>query len=71
MIHPGRYFAGIVAAGAGRGRRLPHRHARRERIEVDGAERVVHTPRGAIRAGAVLVATNGYTDGLCPGSASG
>ena len=28
--------------------------------------RTVHTARGAIRAGAVLIATNGYTDGLVP-----
>ena len=37
-----------------------------ERIEHDGTDRVVHTARGAIRAGAVLIATNGYTDGLVP-----
>jgi len=65
MIHPGRYFAGIVSAAQAVGVDL-HTATAAERIEVEGGDRVVHTPRGSIRAGAVLVATNGYTDGLVP-----
>jgi glycine/D-amino acid oxidase-like deaminating enzyme len=65
MIHPGRYFAGIahaaIAAGVGLHTGTPAR-----RIERSGTERVVHTDRGRVHAGAVLVATNGYTDGVAP-----
>ena len=62
MIHPGRYFAEIVAAAQAAGVDL-HTGTPAQRIEIDGTTRIVHTARGAIRAGAVLVATNGYTDG--------
>jgi glycine/D-amino acid oxidase-like deaminating enzyme len=65
MIHPGRYMAGIVAAAQAAGVDL-HSGTPVERIEVDRAARIVHTPRGSVRAGAVLMATNGYTDGLAP-----
>jgi len=65
MIHPGRYFAGIASAAQAAGVDF-HTATAAERIEVDGGDRVVHTPHGSIRAGAVLVATNGYTDGLVP-----
>ena len=65
MIHPGRYFAGTVAAAQAAGVDF-HTGTAAERIDVTGADRLVHTPRGMIRAGAVLIATNGYTDGLVP-----
>ncbi len=65
MIHPGRYFAGILSAARDAGVDF-HTGTPARRIEVDGATRTVHTARGAIRAGAVLIATNGYTDGLVP-----
>ena len=65
MIHSGRYFAGIVVAAQAAGIDL-HTGTPAERIDVDGVVRVVHTRRGRIRAGAVVVATNGYSDGLVP-----
>ncbi len=65
MIDPGRYFAGIVDAARQAGVDF-RTQTPVVGIEVDGGERLVHTARGAIRAGAVLVATNGYTDGLVP-----
>ncbi len=65
MIHPGRYYAAIVAAAQRAGVDL-HTGTPALRIEVDGPSRVVRTARGDIRAGAVLIATNGYTDGLVP-----
>ena len=65
MIHPGRYQSGIVSAGIAAGVDF-HTGTPAERIEVTSGDRVVHTPRGVIRAGAVLIATNGYTDGLVP-----
>jgi glycine/D-amino acid oxidase-like deaminating enzyme len=65
MIHPGKYFAGIATAAQAAGVDV-HTGTPALHIEVDGTTRIVHTARGAIRAGAVLVATNGYTDGLVP-----
>ena len=65
MIHPGRYFAGLAAAAAAAGVDL-HTGALVHRIEKDGVERIVVTEGGRIRAGAVLVATNGYTDAAVP-----
>jgi glycine/D-amino acid oxidase-like deaminating enzyme len=65
MIHPGRYFAGIASAVIAAGADL-HTGVAARRVDLDGADRVVHTDRGAIRAGAVLLATNGYTDGAVP-----
>ena len=65
MIHPGRYMAAIVSAAVTAGVDF-HTGTPAERVEVDGVTRTVHTPRGAIRAGAVLIATNGYTDRLVP-----
>jgi glycine/D-amino acid oxidase-like deaminating enzyme len=65
MIHPGRYMAGIVSAAVTAGVDF-HTGTPAERIEHDGVSRVVHTSRGAVRAGAVLIATNGYSDGLVP-----
>ena len=65
MIHPGRYYAAIVDAAQRVGVDL-HTGTPALGIEVDGPGRVVRTARGDVRAGAVLVATNGYTDGLVP-----
>jgi glycine/D-amino acid oxidase-like deaminating enzyme len=65
MIHPGRYFAGIAQAAATAGVDL-HTGIPVRRIERDAVDRVVLTDRGWVRGGAVLVATNGYTDGAVP-----
>jgi len=65
MIHPGRYMGAIAGAALAAGVDV---HVRTSVLgaEVAGPERVVRTPRGAIRAGAVLIATNGYTDAAVP-----
>ena len=66
LIHPGRYFAGLAAAADRSGADLHERtRARAIRRQADGRF-VVETDRGAILAGDVFVATNGYTDGVAP-----
>ena len=66
LLHPGRYFAGLAAAAARAGADL-HEGVRAGSIrrQADGRF-VVETSRGAILAGDVFVATNGYTDGVVP-----
>jgi len=64
-IDPARFAAGLARAALEAGAEL------RERTEVLGIERVgagsvVRTRRGAVRAGEVVVATNGYTTDLVP-----
>ena len=66
LIHPGRYFAGLAAAADRAGADL-HEGVRARTIRRQGDGRfVVETSRGAILAGEVFVATNGYTDGVVP-----
>ena len=66
LLHPGRYFAGLVAAADRAGADLHERvRARAVRPQGDGRF-VVETERGAILARDVFVATNGYTDGVAP-----
>ena len=65
-LHPARYHAGLTAAAEGAGADLHERvRALRIRPQADGRS-VVETDRGAILAREVLVATNGYADGLSP-----
>jgi glycine/D-amino acid oxidase-like deaminating enzyme len=66
LIHPGRYFAGLAAAADEAGADL-HEGVRATAIrrQVDGRF-VIETKRGAILAKDVVVATNGYTDGVAP-----
>ncbi len=66
LIHPGRYFAGLAAAADRSGADL-HEGTRARAIRRQAGGRfVVETDRGAILAGDVFVATNGYTDGVVP-----
>jgi glycine/D-amino acid oxidase-like deaminating enzyme len=66
LIHPGKYFAGLVAAAARAGADLHEGvRARTIRRQADG-RLVVETDRGAILAREVVVGTNGYTDGVAP-----
>jgi glycine/D-amino acid oxidase-like deaminating enzyme len=66
LLHPGRYFAGLAAAAERAGADLHEGvRARSIRRQADGRF-VVETSRGAILAGDVFVATNGYTDGVVP-----
>jgi glycine/D-amino acid oxidase-like deaminating enzyme len=66
VLHPGKWFAGLVglaeAAGADLHEDVRVRSIRRQ---PDGRF-VVETTRGAIHARDVLVATNAYTDGAAP-----
>lgn len=64
-LHPARYVRGLAQAAAGAGADLrPRLPALEVRPEPAGF-RVV-TPKGTIRAGELLVATNGYTDAAVP-----
>jgi glycine/D-amino acid oxidase-like deaminating enzyme len=65
MIHPGRYMAALAQAAVAAGVDI-HAHTTVLGAEMAGPERVVRTPRGAMRAGAVVMATNGYTGGAVP-----
>lgn len=66
LLHPGRYFAGLAAAADRAGADLHEGvRARTIRRQADGRF-VVETERGAVLARDVLVATNGYTDGVAP-----
>jgi glycine/D-amino acid oxidase-like deaminating enzyme len=65
-LHPAKYFAGLAALARDAGAHL-YDHAPVSAI--DSRRRgqfTVTTPRGRIRAGDVLLATNGYTDSLLP-----
>jgi glycine/D-amino acid oxidase-like deaminating enzyme len=64
-IHPARYLAGLARLSLQSGAEL-HPHTRVSSIESLGTGSRVHTSRGGIAAGDVLVATNGYTDGAAP-----
>ena len=66
LVHPGRYFAGLVAAADRAGADLHEGiRARSIRRQRDGRF-LVATDRGAIAARDVFVGTNGYTDGVVP-----
>ena len=66
VLHPAKWFAGLVGlaerAGAELHEGVPVRGIRRQ---ADGRF-VLETRRGALLARDVLVATNGYTDGVAP-----
>jgi glycine/D-amino acid oxidase-like deaminating enzyme len=66
LLHPGRYFAGLVSASERAGADLHEgTRARVIRRQADGRF-IVETERGAILARDVFVATNGYTNGVVP-----
>ncbi|MEM6680428.1 MAG: FAD-binding oxidoreductase, partial [Pseudomonadota bacterium] len=64
-LHPGKLHAGLLARARSSGAtvlgEMPVRSIRRE-----GTGFEVKTTRGTLRAGQVLMATNGYTDGVSP-----
>ena len=65
-LHPAKYFAGLAALARDRGAHL-YDHAPVTAIESRGrGQFTVSTPRGQIRSGDLLLATNGYTDSLLP-----
>lgn len=69
MIHPGRYYAAIARLAQEAGVDI-HTRTPVLAVDVEGGERIVHTGRGDVRAGAVVMATNGYTGRAMPWLAS-
>ena len=65
-LHPAGYVFGLARAVARHGALLCE-EVPVQRIERVGSQFQVHTGRGVVRAGEVLVATNGYTSSLVPG----
>ncbi len=66
LLHPAKYFGGLVAAAERAGADL-HEGVRARAVRRQADSRfVVETDRGAIHAKDVVVGTNGYTDGLVP-----
>ncbi|HEY0442589.1 MAG TPA: FAD-binding oxidoreductase, partial [Candidatus Limnocylindrales bacterium] len=65
-LHPGKWFAGLAGLAAAAGADLHEGvRARRVRRQANG-RLIVDTIRGSVEADQVLVATNGYTDGVVP-----
>ncbi|MGE0022430.1 MAG: NAD(P)/FAD-dependent oxidoreductase [Hyphomicrobium sp.] len=64
-IHPGLYHAGLMRRIAEAGGHVVG-NAAAEAIVSDAATFTVKTPLGVIAAKDVIIATNGYTDGLVP-----
>lgn len=64
-LHPGLYHAGLMERIHERGGDVVG-NAAAQRISRDGDRFSVETPRGMIMAREVIIATNGYTDGLVP-----
>ena len=67
VLHPAKWFVGLVGLAERAGAEL-HEAARVRSVrrQADGRF-VVESERGALLAKDVLVATNGYTDGVAPG----
>ncbi|MGY6634590.1 MAG: NAD(P)/FAD-dependent oxidoreductase [Alkalilacustris sp.] len=64
-LHPLNYALGLARAAQSAGAVL-HGQSRVQRLETAGAEHILHTARGQLRARRVLLCTNGYTDDLVP-----
>lgn len=64
-LDPGRYHNGLLGRALAAGATVAG-HCAVERIERNGSGYVAETTRGRIRAGQVVIATNGYTGRLTP-----
>lgn len=64
-LHPLNYTLGLAEAALRAGAGV-HGQSRVVSAGREGATHVLRTSRGAVRAGKVLLCTNGYTDGLAP-----
>lgn len=64
-LNPAKYVLGLLAAARRAGAQV-FGQTPATGVERSGSGFVVDTPAGKIRAGQVLVATNGYTDGALP-----
>jgi len=65
VVHPGLYHQGLLDRVLSAGVTVAA-HTRVEAVERDGAGFRVRTSRGTLRAGRVIVGTNGYTGGAVP-----
>lgn len=65
-VNPLAYARGLAAAAARAGARI-HADTAATGLERDGAGWIIRTAGGQIRAGTVILATNGYTGHLWPG----
>lgn len=59
-LHPAKYARGLLALAQAAGARVQG-HCAVQRIERDGSGWRIRTARGELRAGQVMLATNGYT----------
>jgi glycine/D-amino acid oxidase-like deaminating enzyme len=66
-LHPLSYARGLARAAQRAGAGLHGRSAARRLDAVDGQWRVITSSGGVVRARAVILATNAYTDDLWPG----
>ena len=64
-LHPALYHKGLLEACRRAGVTLCA-EAKVEKIGQNGAGKLLETPRGTVKAGEVVVATNGYTGALTP-----
>ncbi|MDD3446032.1 MAG: FAD-binding oxidoreductase [Zavarzinia sp.] len=64
-LHPGKYHGGLLDRALAAGASV-HGFCPATAIAPERSGFSVATPRGPIRCGHVIVATNGYTDGLVP-----
>jgi len=64
-VHPAKYYAGILRTAYNAGVRVTG-NCPATAIERSGAGFIVSTPQGKIKAGKVVVATNGYSGNLMP-----
>ncbi|MGQ0432545.1 MAG: NAD(P)/FAD-dependent oxidoreductase, partial [Microthrixaceae bacterium] len=64
-LHPARFHAGLTRIAASSGASL-HAHTPATGVRRNGSRWTVATPRGAVEADAVLIATNAYADRLVP-----
>lgn len=64
-IHPLNYLRGIAAAVERQGGRI-HEASPAIEARLDGAEKIIRTPGGEVRAARVIIATGGYTERLVP-----
>jgi glycine/D-amino acid oxidase-like deaminating enzyme len=64
-VHPARYLAGLARAARRAGAKL-HTQTPVERLERARGRWALRTPRGALQADEVLVATGGYTGAATP-----
>jgi glycine/D-amino acid oxidase-like deaminating enzyme len=65
-LHPGKFVRGLAAAAERAGVELHERLGARRLQPLGGGDVEVVTDQGPVRAGQVLVATNGYTDAALP-----